>query len=140
MSTRNPAARRLQRLLKDPKYGPKLRHLPRGEQRRISDLVASNQGRQARRELLAADEARRAARNLADRTRRRTRAEQGALDNLRRMLPEARTSRVQRNIEQMSFRDLKFAREAGRSELRDRATNGKRIVVGTKEINLFWYH
>lgn len=53
------ASRRLNRILRDEDYGPKLVRLSRADQRHILDLIDANRGAQARREILRLDEARR---------------------------------------------------------------------------------
>lgn len=139
--SKTPEARRLRRFTTDPRYGPKLKHLPQREQRRILDLVTGNRGRQARQELLTADTARKEARNARERRARRSKAENSAISNLTKRLPEARRSSLERHMEQMTYRDLKFAREATREELQEAARSGKRtITINGEEVNLFWYH
>lgn len=54
------ASRRLNRILRDEDYGPKLVRLSRADQRTILELISENRGRQARAEILRLDEARRA--------------------------------------------------------------------------------
>lgn len=53
------ASRRLNRILRDEDYGPKLVRLNRADQRHILDLIDENRGAQARREILRLDEERR---------------------------------------------------------------------------------
>lgn len=53
------ASRRLNRILRDEDYGPKLVRLNRADQRRILDLIDANRGAQARREILRLDTERR---------------------------------------------------------------------------------
>lgn len=140
MSRKSPEERRLDRFTTDSKYGPKLSQLPKREQRRLTDLVTSNRGREARKALLAADTQRRETRNQRDRDRRRATAEGNALTNMTRRLPEARKGTLDRNLKNMTHRDLRFASEATRSELRLRASTGKRTLVDGHEVNLFWYN
>ena len=49
------ASRRLNRILRDEDYGPKLVRLSRTDQRQILDLIDANRGAQARREILRLD-------------------------------------------------------------------------------------
>jgi hypothetical protein len=56
----NNARRRLNRILKDEDYGPKLVRLNRRDQRHILELISDNRGAQARREILRLDAERRA--------------------------------------------------------------------------------
>jgi hypothetical protein len=60
--------RRLKTILNDERYGPALVRLNRKDQRVILDLISANRGREARTEILARDETRRARGS----TRRRT--------------------------------------------------------------------
>ena len=53
------ASRRLNRILRDEDYGPKLVRLNRADQRHILDLIDDNRGAQARREILRLDAERR---------------------------------------------------------------------------------
>lgn len=54
------ASRRLNRILRDEDYGPKLVRLNRADQRHILDLIDANRGAQARREIIRLDAERRA--------------------------------------------------------------------------------
>ena len=54
------ASRRLNRVLRDEDYGPKLVRLNRADQRKILDLIDANRGAQARKEILRLDAERRA--------------------------------------------------------------------------------
>ena len=139
--SKTPAARRLRRFTSDPRYSAKLKQLPRGEQRRILDLVAGNQGKRARQETLTAYDQRREARNARARQLRRDKAETAAINNLTKRLPEARSTSLRRGMEHMSYKDLRFARDATREELQEAARSGRRtITIDGEEINLFWYH
>ncbi len=53
------ASRRLNRILRDEDFGPKLVRLNRADQRRILDLIDANRGAQARKEILRLDTERR---------------------------------------------------------------------------------
>lgn len=53
------ASRRLNRILRDEDYGPKLVRLNRADQRHILNLIDNNRGTQARREILRLDQERR---------------------------------------------------------------------------------
>jgi len=137
--SKTPAARRLRRFTSDPRYSTKLRQLPRGEQRRILDLVTANQGKQARQEVLTSYQTRREARNAQARQRRLDKSINEALHNVGRQLPEARLNRMKDHFQHMTWQDRRFAKTATRDELRDRARSDYRIVVDGKEINPFWY-
>lgn len=54
------ASRRLNRILRDEDYGPKLVRLSRTDQRTILELIDANRGAQARREIIRLDSERRA--------------------------------------------------------------------------------
>jgi hypothetical protein len=117
-----------------------LGRLPKGEQRRLLDMVAGNQGRQARKEAAALTESRKEAKNTRERARRLARSVDSALHNVSGRLPEARTERMRRRFELMSPQERAFARKATREELRDRARNGpKTITIDGMEYNPFWY-
>lgn len=138
--SKTPLARRLSRFTRDPHYGPKLSRLPKGEQRRLLDMVTAGQGRQARKDLLVTEQARRETRNAQARQRRLDRSVDTALHNVRRQLPEARTERMKDRFSQMTWQERKFAQTATREELRERARNGpKTITINGVEINPFWY-
>ena len=64
------ASRRLNRILRDEDYGPKLVRLNRADQRTILELIDANRGAQARREILRLDEARRRRRTVQRRAER----------------------------------------------------------------------
>lgn len=137
--SKTPMARRLSRFTKDPRYGPKLSRLPKTEQRRLLDMVAAGQGRQARKDVLVTEQARRETRNAQARQRRLTRSVDTALHNVSRQLPEARVERMKDRFAQMSWQDRKFAQTATREELRERARSGPTITINGVEINPFWY-
>ena len=64
------ASRRLNRILRDEDYGPKLVRLSRADQRSILELIDANRGAQARREILRLDENRRRRRTVQRRAER----------------------------------------------------------------------
>lgn len=77
-----PAAkRRLNALLRDEEYGPKLARLRRTDERRVLDLVYENKGIEARRAIDDLDASRRRRRTLGEKARdyarlpRRTRSQ-----------------------------------------------------------------
>lgn len=67
---RSNASRRLNRILRDEDYGPKLVRLNRADQRTVLELIDANRGAQARREILRLDEARRRRRTVQRRAER----------------------------------------------------------------------
>lgn len=64
------ASRRLNRILRDEDFGPKLVRLNRVDQRRILDLVDANRGAQARKEILRLDAERHSRRTVRRRALR----------------------------------------------------------------------
>lgn len=63
------AERRLNALLRDEEYGPKLARLNRADERIILDLIDQNKGREARKRLVELDENRRVKRTVRDRAK-----------------------------------------------------------------------
>lgn len=59
---------RLNRILNDEEYGPKLVRLNKADQRTVLDLISANQGKQARAEILRLDEERRNTRRVRTRS------------------------------------------------------------------------
>lgn len=144
--SKTPEARRVRRFTTDPRYGPKLNQLPKGEQRRLLDLVTVNRGRQARQETLTAYQTRREARNARARELRRTNAESKAWSNLYSQLPEGRRSLQQKYLGHMEYRHLHFAQKATSDELRNRAraqtaeeAPNDFVTIDGVEVNVFWY-
>ena len=64
------ASRRLNRILRDEDYGPKLVRLSRTDQRKILELIDAGRGAQARREILRLDEERRRRKTIQRRAER----------------------------------------------------------------------
>lgn len=139
--SKTPEARRLQRFSSDPRYGPKLAQLPKGEQTRILGMIKGNQGKAARKELLATHQARRDTRNARDRTNRLNKSVDAGLRNLTRQLPEAHKRTLQANLENMTWSERRFAQTATRDELRERARSGTNtLIIDGKAYNPFWYN
>ncbi len=63
------AKRRLNALLQDEEYGPKLVRLKREDERRVLELVYENRGREARQAIDDLDRARRRRRTLGEKAR-----------------------------------------------------------------------
>lgn len=63
------AKRRLNALLRDEEYGPKLARLNRTDERRVLDLIYENRGREARQAIDDLDSRRRRQRTLRDKAR-----------------------------------------------------------------------
>lgn len=138
-SQRN-AIRRLQRILDDEDYGPKLARLRGNDERAILDRIGQGQGlrdRALRDEIDAAD-----ARRLARlREQRRRTLYQRAVDNelLVHSVAGATRSGVERSLQFATDAELRFAEKATRDELVIRARERPRDIEGI-QINPFWYH
>lgn len=144
--SKTPEARRLQRFNSDPRYGPKLSQLPKGEQARILGMVKGNQGKAARKELLKTHTQRKDTKNARARDIRRSKAEQANFRRFFNKIPEARRSMVQQNIGSMEYRHLHAVQNASPEELRERAKAQKPedapkdfVIVNGVAINVFWY-
>lgn len=135
------ALRRLQRLLDDDEYGPKLARLRGADEQRVLQLIDENRGREARAEILAADERRR----TAARATARRRLEKTAVDNQMTRHREGGTNPYRPGLEEgarlMSDADLRFASRATRDQLVARARQPPRFLTPRGEDwNPFWYH
>ncbi len=150
------AMRRLERILSDEDYGPKLARLNRKDEAHVLDLIDRNQGRKARAEILRLDEERR--------TKRRTRAMPKAtyqtpdLDTLRaaafrRMRQQVRGkySTQRKGVDNMNRPILEFTSTASGDQIKERASmNPSEFwrTYGPEEIapdidyefNPFWYN
>lgn len=65
-----PAKRRLNTILSDENYGPKLARMNRRDERRVLDLIEANRGREARQAIDQLDAHRRKRRTVIARARR----------------------------------------------------------------------
>lgn len=146
---KSAAVKRLERILADEDYGPKLARMNRKNEAYILDLIDRNKGREARKEILRLDEQRRAAR----RTRRpRTKPTTISIEQLRRDATrklhsqwERRTkynaANTRRRVNQMTRDDLTFTISATTSELETRANEPATPYPDLDiELNVFWYH
>lgn len=138
MAADRNALRRLQRLLDDEVYGPALARLRGQDERRVLEAISENRGNDARREILAADQRRRAQvrdrrrRNLLDRAARNT-LEQHRAHYI------ADISIVRRHLQDATDAELRFAATATRAQLIERARQAPRVLEA-RDINPFWYH
>ena len=135
------ALRRLQRLLDDEDYGPKLARLRGTDEQRILDLIDRNRGKEARAEILAADQRRR---ETAAASRRRL-LERRAVDNQVKAHREGGFDPNRDTLEDgarlMSNADLRFAATATRQQMVDRARQPPTVLTPRGEDwNPFWYH
>lgn len=141
------AAKRLERILADEDYGPKLARMNRRNESYILDLIDRNKGREARREILRLDEVRRTQRRERDRQRRASTSvsvsdlrQQAARNIIRRT--KGHPGRIQRNVHYMTRDELRFAILASSADLRARAQDAPYVESPEfdKPINPFWYH
>lgn len=155
---RSPAERRLQRILSNEDYGPKLARLRGEDERYILRLIDQNKGKLARREILRLDEerrarerAKRAARRAAKRSSTprqlirgptREQRERLAIANiLRQTGGKASRTRVTLNVSYMNDEELDFAAIADINGLARRAKRppDRKTATGD-DLNPFWYH
>lgn len=135
------AMRRLDRVLADEDYGPKLARLRGEDERRILERISSGDGirsRALRDDIDAADQRRR----THARERRQRTLLQRAVDNVlqqHRHRPRTSEQGIRRNLSAATQRELTFAERATHDELVVRARERPRDVEGY-EINPFWYH
>ena len=134
------AVRRLQRILDDEDYGPRLARLRGSDERAILERISRGEGlrdRALRDEIDAADARRRA----RERERRRRTLYQRAVDNslLQHSVAGATRTGVERSLQFATDAELRFAENATRNELVVRARERPRDIEGI-EINPFWYH
>lgn len=141
---RSAAVRRLERILNDEDYGPKLARMNRRDEAHILDLIDRNKGREARKEILRLDkerlERRRGRSQPAPKptlTIETLRAQ--AYANLRQQL-RGKPSTQQRGVELMTVDELKFAKAATREPLRKKASEPPTPYPDLDiEFNPFWY-
>lgn len=135
------AIRRLQRILDDEDYGPRLARLRGSDERAILARISRGEGlrdRALRDEIDAADARRRA----RERERRRRSLYERAVDNtfdVHRDIPRTRLEGIQRALSFATPDELRFAAKADHDELVVRARERPRNIEGI-EINPFWYH
>jgi hypothetical protein len=135
------ALRRLQRLLDDEDYGPKLARLRGTDEQHVLGLISRNQGAAARAEINAAD----ARRRETARASARMRLEKRAVDNQHARHREGgthpRRAALEGGARLMSDTDLRFAAGATRDQLVQRARQPpKHLTPRGEDWNPFWYH
>jgi hypothetical protein len=130
------AVKRLERILGDEDYGPKLARLNRKDESYILDLIDRNKGREARKEILRLDTERRE-RKRGSTTRLPTieKLRAKAYTRLRAML-KGKPATQQKGVSLMNKDQLNFALNATGDELRAKAAEYPDIDI---EFNVFWY-
>lgn len=133
------AMRRLQYILSDEEYGPKLARLRGEDERQILDLIEQNRGKEARAAILSADERRR---TRGKRVVNREQKENAAVANiLRHYGRKASAATVRRNVGYMTSAELDFAADATETQLVGKARQpALRKDSRGKDVNPFWYH
>lgn len=130
------AVKRLERILNDEDYGPKLARLNRKDEAYILDLIDRNKGREARKEILRLD--------IARRESRRTRTVKlPTIDELRakayarlRAMIKGKPATQQKGVSLMNTDQLNIALTADADTLRAKAAEYPDIDI---EYNVFWY-
>lgn len=154
---RDPAQRRLARILSDEDYGPKLARLRGEDERQVLRLIEENRGKEARKAILTLDERRREQQREQRRIARESRErppirrvsvrtrEQRESEAVRRIIAvfgrKAKEPNVRRNVGYMTDDELDFAAVADEDGLTLRASGpATRTDARGKDINPFWYH
>ena len=135
---KSAAVRRLERILNDEEYGPKLARLNRKDETYILDLIDKNKGREARKEIFRLDKQRRARQRARTAKTKLPTIEElraKAYTRLRRML-NGKPKTQQRGVSLMTKDQLNFALTATGDELRRKAAEYPDIEI---EMNVFWY-
>jgi len=132
------AMKRLERILGDEEYGPKLVRLNRKDEAYVLDLIDQNKGREARKEILRLDKERIARRRKPTKTSKsptigELRAK--AYARLRAML-KGKPATQKKGVSLMNVDQLNFALVATADQLRAKAAEYPDIEV---EMNVFWY-
>jgi hypothetical protein len=131
------AAARLRRILESEEYGPALARLHGAEERRILDLIDAGRGKEARAEILRADEARRG----RLRAQARARLLHNAAVNTARQHRHYGTTydMAVANLRYGTDADLRRAATADDEELHRLARQPPREMHPVDR-NPFWYH
>ena len=140
------ALKRLERILADEEYGPKLARLNRKDETYVLDLIDRNKGLEARKEIVRLDEQRRA----QQRTRRTSKPTRTIdIDELRRKATQAmyrkvngKPSTIRRSVSHMSTDELNFAINADHEAIRAKAGDVSNIRDYDDEDvpwNVWWY-
>jgi len=152
------AMRRLERILSDEDYGPKLARLNRKDESHVLDLIDRNQGRKARAEILRLDEERRAKRRTRPTAQSTTTTPTVDIETLRaqafaRMRQQVRGkySTQKKGVNNMNQPILEFTVNASGDQIKERAsmnptefwrTYGPEDIAPDLdyEFNPFWYN
>lgn len=142
---KSAAVKRLERILGDEDYGPKLARLNRRDEAHVLDLIDRNKGREARKEILRLDEARRERRRgtstrlpTIEQLRAKARAKLHAMWQSKEKYVAVN---MRRNVKYMTPDELKYATSATQNELEDRAREPSKPYPDLDfELNVFWYH
>lgn len=133
------AEKRLARILSDEDYGPKLARLRGQDEKRILTLIDENKGREARKEILRLDEARRAKRRVTAVSR--PEKERKAIANILLQQDFVNPKRVAANVALMTIAELDFAGTATKDGLDTKARlPPSRKNTRGDDVNPFWYH
>lgn len=132
---KSAAVRRLERILADEDYGPKLARMNRKNEAYILDLIDKNKGREARKEILRLDTERLAARRTRTKPTSIETLRKKAYTRLRQML-KGKPATQQKGVSLMNRDQLNFALTATDPQLRAKAAEYPDIEV---EMNVFWY-
>lgn len=132
------AKRRLNRILADEDYGPKLARLGRRDQREVLELIEQNRGREARAAIVRLDERRRRGGERAEVRRNLETRLQVRMGSL----PRANPTRIAERVAEMTDNELRQGLAVPLDELRRLARQPPRRYHGDpqREINPFWYH
>ena len=142
--------KRLERVLNNEDYGPKLARMNRADERRILDMIDRNvHYTKVHKEIDRLDEARRTKQRV-----RRTRVKRPVVKSIEQMRRDAflhmnaqlrnkwkykeETNRKYVNV--MDKQDLDRAMTASKRELEDLGRAPAYVDLGDIEINPFWYH
>lgn len=144
---KSAAMRRLESILSNEEYGPKLVRLNRKDEAYILDLIDRNKGREARKEILRLDEQRRS--NARERRQARKAPvidinvlRQRAYDKMRRSFSNSHPHRVKRNLSYATSSDLEYIIESTPDEIRAKAADRGNIRTYEDddiELNVYWY-
>jgi hypothetical protein len=134
------AVKRLERILSDEDYGPKLARLNRKDEAYILDLIDKNKGREARKEILRLDVQRLERRrgSTTPRAAKLPTIEQlraKAYTRLRQML-NGKPKTQQKGVSLMNTDQLNIALNADADTLRRKSAEYPDIDI---EFNVFWY-
>lgn len=146
---KSAAVRRLERILNDEDYGPKLARMNRKNEAHILDLIDRNKGREARSEILRLDKERLARRRKpATKSAPKLTTIEVLRRDARRKLHDQWKSRERYNaantrmrVNLMNEDDLQFAIDGSTSDLESRASEPSTPYPDLDiELNVFWYH